>query len=140
MFDGLKALLARVGQSLESAPDGLSQDEERIAAAALLVHVAAADGRILTEERQRMRLLLATHFQLADDVVEALLLIADARDREAGDISEFTELLRRRLDPAARTQLVTMLMDVAKADGKLHEFEDNLVWRIAGLIGAPQAG
>jgi uncharacterized tellurite resistance protein B-like protein len=133
MFERLRTLLDRLAGTGDTAD--LSEDETRIAAAALLVHVAAVDGRILPEERERMRQLLAGRFELEPDSTEALLALADARDREAGDIAEFTVTLRRRLDPAGRQALLAMLADVARADGRVHEFEENVIARVSELLG-----
>jgi uncharacterized tellurite resistance protein B-like protein len=134
MFERLRTLLDRLAGTGDTAD--LSEDETRIAAAALLVHVAAVDGRILPEERERMRVLLGERFALDTETTEALLVLADARDREAGGIAGFTDVLRRQLDPAGKQALVGMLMDVARADGRVHEFEENTVQRVAELIGA----
>lgn len=136
MFENLRALFDRLSGATGGADSDLSEDEARLAAAALLVHVAAADGRILPEERERMQALMSERFQLDAETTEALLALADARDREAGGIDEFTDVLRRELDPAGKQALVVMLMDVAKADGRVHEFEENTVQRVAELIGA----
>lgn len=44
-------------------------------------------------------------------------------------------MLKRRLDPDGRIQVVGMLWDMAHADGAVHEFEENVVWRVAELLG-----
>ena len=36
---------------------------------------------------------------------------------------------------AERERIVGMMWEMVYADGKLHEFEDNLIWRTAELLG-----
>jgi uncharacterized tellurite resistance protein B-like protein len=43
--------------------------------------------------------------------------------------------LKRRLDEDGRRQIIGMLWDMAHADGQVHEFEENVVWRVAELLG-----
>jgi uncharacterized tellurite resistance protein B-like protein len=43
--------------------------------------------------------------------------------------------LKRRFDEDGRRQVVGMLWDMAHADGTVHEFEENVVWRVAELLG-----
>ncbi len=44
-------------------------------------------------------------------------------------------MLKRRLDEEGRIAVVGMLWDMAHADGAVHEFEENVVWRVAELLG-----
>jgi len=44
--------------------------------------------------------------------------------------------LEARLDNE-RLRLVEMMWTVAYADGAVSEFEDNLIWRVADLLGVP---
>jgi uncharacterized tellurite resistance protein B-like protein len=55
-------------------------------------------------------------------------------DSEAVDLYTFTRTLKRELDPAARLSLVRELWQMVYADGQIHEFEDNIVWRVAELL------
>ena len=42
-----------------------------------------------------------------------------------------------RLDEAERERIVAMMWDLVYADGTVHEFEDNLIWRVAELLAVP---
>jgi uncharacterized tellurite resistance protein B-like protein len=50
------------------------------------------------------------------------------------DFYRFTSVLVR-LSETERLHLLELIWEVVYADGELHELEDNLVWRIAELIG-----
>ncbi|MBN9022778.1 MAG: TerB family tellurite resistance protein [Rhizobiales bacterium] len=133
MISALKRFLADLGSDPD--PEPMSADEGRLAAAALLFHVMAIDGSIEDEERSRLRALLRTRFSLDDAGLDALMEAAETADRQAVDLYGFTSVLKRRLDIAERERIVGMMWEMVYADGKLHEFEDNLIWRTAELLG-----
>jgi uncharacterized tellurite resistance protein B-like protein len=60
---------------------------------------------------------------------------AVVREHESVDLYRFTSVLCRELDQDGRKRIVEMLWEVVMADGVVHEFESNLVWRAAELLG-----
>ncbi|MEL6373284.1 MAG: TerB family tellurite resistance protein [Pseudomonadota bacterium] len=132
MFDKLMELLS--GGSAETVAE-LKDDEVRLASAALLVHAARIDGNWTADESAQLTAALKTHYNLSADDLYALLGSADAAEREAIDLYRFTSVLTRHLDQPGRQHVVAMLWSVVLADGEIHEFEDNLVWRVAELLG-----
>lgn len=116
-------------------PAEFGEGDQRLAAAALLYHVTAIDGIVSEEERGLLRQVLARRFGLDETETQALVEAAAAADSEAVDLYGFTSVLKRRLDIADRERIVEMLWELVYADGKLHEFEDNVIWRIAELLG-----
>jgi uncharacterized tellurite resistance protein B-like protein len=54
---------------------------------------------------------------------------------EAVDLYHFTSVIMRQLDEAGRLRLVEMMWELVYADGQVTEFEDNVVWRAADLLG-----
>jgi len=119
------------GGARESA---FADNDYRLAAAALLVHVVTIDGVIGADEMGKLRRVLGTRFSLGENEAERLLEAAIARDAEAVDLYAFTSVLNRALDDEGRQRIVEMMFEVAYADGGLTEFEDNLVWRAAELL------
>src|SRR4029077_13378972 len=103
--------------------------------AALLVHATAIDGEVATEERRKLKALLQTHFGLGDDEARRLIREAIVRDHGAVDLYRFTSVLCAQLDQDGRKQIIEMLWEIAMADCVVHEFESNLVWRVAELLG-----
>lgn len=118
-------------------PAHFVEDDYRLAAAALLYHVTAIDGVVSDEERGLLRDLLASRFNLDTAETEALVEAARTADNEAVDLYGFTNVLKRRLDQGDREKIVAMMWELVYADGKLHEFEDNVIWRIAELLAVP---
>ncbi len=113
----------------------LREEELRLAAAALLVHASTIDGEVDHAEREKLKSLLRERFELDGHAVRELLDEAGVREVESVDLYRFTSVLCRELDQDGRKRIVEMLWEVALADGAVHEFEANLVWRAAELLG-----
>jgi uncharacterized tellurite resistance protein B-like protein len=109
-------------------------DDYRVAAAALLVHVATLDHDLTRDGQQKLAALLKAQFSLTDALTDELIEAAVAADREAVDFYHFTHLLMRTLDEQGRLRVVEMLWKMAFADGSISEFEDNMMWRVADLL------
>lgn len=112
-----------------------TDDDVRLAAAALLVHCMAVDGAVGRPEEAKLRSALQQDYGLRGEDLQALIEEAKSADREAVDLYRFTSVLKRHLDRGGRIEIVKRLWDMVYADGEVHEFEDNLVWRVAELLG-----
>jgi len=110
-------------------------DDPVLAAVALLFHVIDADGERGQQEVERLRALVAERYALPGRELDALLTRAEKADREAIDLYSFTSILERHLDQEARKAFIGLMWEMVFADGELHELEDNVVWRVAELIG-----
>ncbi|MGY6567509.1 MAG: tellurite resistance TerB family protein [Salinarimonas sp.] len=113
--------------------DGVWPEPAHLAAVALLVHVARADGRFSGAERHRLE--AATHAHFCESAREATHLVrrAEALDDETGDVTALLEMIGR--DEEARRRVLVLAFSVASADGHLQEIEENLVWRVGRLLG-----
>ncbi|CAA7616429.1 TerB family tellurite resistance protein [Magnetospirillum sp. UT-4] len=130
MFARLKEMLA----------GGSAEDPEmrlRRAASALLVEAATLDGRLEEGERARVEMLLAERFaippaQAAELFAEGCQMVADSVE-----LYENTRIIKDSFDQAERARMMEMLWEVVYADGFLHDYEANLMRRIAGLLYVP---
>ena len=111
------------------------EEELRVSAGALLVTAGGIDGNFDPDERRKVKALLKKQFGLNDKETRQLFEIAEARERDAVDLYRFTSVLCRELDQEGRKRIVEMLWEVVLADGIVDEFESNLVWRVAELLG-----
>ena len=132
-------LIGLVAEATRPADPTPSPDvpDERLAAAALLVHVARVDGRMEDLERRALVRLLHDGFGLADDAAERFVTRADALDREVDDIASLIDMMGHSLDDGNRQRLLAMAWEVAAADGTVQEFEHDLLWRMGQLLGLP---
>lgn len=136
MLKAMRQLLSEVVRSDQAETD-IGPNDEALAAAALLVHLISIDGHVTTEEREKLRGLVANRFGLDAGAAEALINRAYAADREAVDLYRFTSILKARLDEAGRLRVIEMMWEMVFADGEVHEFEENVMWRVAELLGVP---
>jgi uncharacterized tellurite resistance protein B-like protein len=127
MFEALRTIFQRPDATVLST-------EPQLAVAALLVHLAAIDGSVSPAERQALSGTLMDHYGLNEDEVEKLVAEATRRDQESVDFYRFTSALSS-LDGSEKIEIIRMMWQVVFADKKNHELEDNMVWRIAELIG-----
>lgn len=134
MFDAIKKLISDLGEGDRPAPR-FGESDYRLAAAALLVHAAAIDGNIAEVERKKLHAVIMQRFDLDDAGADKLIAAATAAEQQAIDLYQFTSRLNRALDQAGRARIVEMLWQVVCADGIITEFEDNLLWRAADLLG-----
>lgn len=134
MFDLLRKFIA---DTVGTADEGIefAETDYRLAAVALLIHVAKADGGMDAPERERLREIIEARFGLDDAQTARLIARAEQSDREAVDFFHFTNVLKRALDDAGRRRVIEMMWDVVFADGEVSEFEENVVWRVAELLG-----
>lgn len=133
MLQALKKLIAEFDGRAEA--DGFQEDDYRLAAAALLVHTGTVDGDFSDVERERLRKVLQERFSLDDAATDELIAEAVEVERRSIDLFQFTARLNRTLDHKGRARIVEMMWQVVLADGVISEFEDNLVWRAADLLG-----
>ena len=131
-LDQLKSVF---GLGDEPEPQKSAALDKNLAAAALMVHVIAADGEITSEEEQRLHEILRQHYSVTDAEAETLANAAKLAQSDSVDMYRFTSILKSEMEESERLALVEDLWEMVYADGEIHEFEDNVVWRVAELIG-----
>lgn len=133
MLKFLRTFMDDLGKAEE--PVAVIHSQKQLAQAALMYHVIAVDGVIRSEERKRLIEVLSGQFEI--DEVEALELAEQGRDaeHEAIDLYKFTSILKRALEEDERIKIIENLWEMVFADGVVHEMEDNVVWRVAELLG-----
>ena len=134
MFEALRRFVSDLADG-ETHPSRFAENDYRLAAAALLVHAAAIDGVISDIERERLHAIIKRWFDLDEAATNELLNAATAAEQQAIDLYHFTSLLDRSLDEDGRRRVVEMMWEIVFADGRVSEFEDNLIWRAADLLG-----
>lgn len=112
-------------------------EDHKLATAALLVHATHIDGETDLEEQAKLREILRTRYELDDEQVVVLIRFGEHSEQQAVDLYGFTRRISRELAPEERLRIIEMLWEIVFADGIVHEFEENLVWRVAELLHVP---
>jgi uncharacterized tellurite resistance protein B-like protein len=133
MLDTLKTFFSELAGGAKPQ-ERFADNDYRLAAAALLIHVVGVDGAISEAERGKLHAVLKHRFELDDAATAELIDEATTVEGEAVDLYRFTSLLNRTLDEDGRRRIVEMMWEIIYADGHVSEFEDNVVWRVADLL------
>jgi uncharacterized tellurite resistance protein B-like protein len=132
MFASLKNFITLVEDArLQKFDDKDSQ----LATAALLTRVATVDSEMSEARRKKLHAVLKSCFGLDDFSTAQLICDAAAADRSAVDLYHFTRRLNNVLDNEGRQRIVKMMWQVVYADERVNEFESNIIWRTADLLG-----
>jgi uncharacterized tellurite resistance protein B-like protein len=135
MLDSLRNFISELTGG-DKHPARFEANDYRLAAAALMIHAATIDGGSMTgHERERLHAVLKARFALDDAATEELIDGGTLAEHEAVDLYHFTSLINRSLDEPGRLGIVEMMWEIVFADGQVSEFEDNLMWRAADLLG-----
>ncbi|MGH8629286.1 MAG: TerB family tellurite resistance protein [Burkholderiales bacterium] len=121
-------------QRLRGTPRANPQDEQRLAAAVLLLEVARADYAHAPAERETLRAGLAREFGVPEAALETLLDAAELRAKQSVSLFDFVQALNRTMDADGKRGLLRLLWDAAHADGRVDPHEEHLLRRIADLL------
>lgn len=109
-------------------------DEIQLAASALLLELAYADGDFTASEHAHIEAALSRHFNLELSDVQGLLTLADEERRRSIDDFRFTQLIKEHLDVGQRVVLAEVMWGVILADGHLQDREAVLLRKLANLL------
>lgn len=111
------------------------QDPLRLATAAILLDIAYADGTFTPAEDGDIVGFLKNAFELADDEVREL--IAAAGEIRARTIDHFalTNYIRKNSSLDRRVDIVRTMWRMVYSDGRLTDYENYLVRKLADLLG-----
>jgi len=125
-----------IGSSDVSAAAGAPAGPSRVqlAACALLLELAHADGEFSAEERQHIERTLVRHFGVDQATGAELLRLAEAERAQALDHFQFTRLIAAEYDLGQKMVLAEIMWGVILADGHLSNHETHLVRKLASLM------
>jgi uncharacterized tellurite resistance protein B-like protein len=134
MLESLLKFLPGVSEG-GKRPTHFEHNDYRLAVAALLVHTAEIAGNMSDLRRGQLSAVIKREFVLDEATTDELVAEAIRAEHEAVDLYHFTRLINRSLDEGGRRRVVEMMWEIIYADGRVTEFESNLMWRAADLLG-----
>jgi uncharacterized tellurite resistance protein B-like protein len=143
MLDRIKAFFAANLQPPDAADAGGAAEAAappddaariRLAACALLLELAHADGEFSTSERAHIESVLERHFGLSPERARELMALADEQRRSSVDHFQFTRLIAEKYDLGQKMVLAEVMWGLILADGQIAEHESYLVRKIAYLL------
>ena len=138
MFEAIRAIISgRTPAATDDTPEGV--DPVQVAACALLLEIAYADGEFSEPERAHLEEILARHFGLDAESGARLLAIAHEERGRAVDHYRFTSVLLRNYDIGQKMVLAEVMWGLVIADGEVADHEQYLARKISNLLDLPPA-
>lgn len=134
MLDAIRSLLFGQADEKKDVARHHSVDPLHLAACALLLDVAYADGEFSEPERKHLESAIARHFGLSPEDGERLLAIAEDARRRAVDHFQFTAILQRDFSLGQKMVLAEVMWGLVLADGAIAEHEHYLTRKISNLL------
>lgn len=133
IVEKVTAVIIAPGNDAQAA--ATDRDEAlQLTTAVLMVDVARADHTFDDVEMQRILSLIESHFDVDADAAAELFASADEQADDLVGLHEFTQLLHENLSETEKARIVSLLWQVAYADGSLDKYENSLVLKISDLL------
>lgn len=132
MLDAIRAVVS--GKSKAAEPEAHGVDPVHLAACALLLDIAYADGEFSEPERKHLEDVLARHFGLSTADGQKLLAIAEQERSRSVDHFQFTRVLQSTYDLGQKMVLAEVMWGLVLADGEIAEHEHYLTRKICNLL------
>ena len=100
----------------------------------LMIEAANTDGEITQEELNKISHSLINTFKEDPKVVEASLTKAFANKDNSKSLFFYTSKLNKSYSNENKIKLIEVLWEIILADNEIHDFETNLIRRLAGLL------
>lgn len=101
--------------------------------ATLLIHAARLDENYSQNEKLTINKCLVQLGFGENNKVEKLIDRCETLEKESNQILHLTQEIKK-LKYTDRLKIIEVLVQVVYADGKMDEFEDNLIRRVCGLV------
>lgn len=138
MLDAIRGFVTRnILRAPESSPPSDPHAASRgvpLAACALLLELAHADGEFSPGELAHIESALGRHFGLEQATAAELIALAEAERSQSIDHFQFTRLIAQQYDLGQKMVLAEVMWGVILADGQIAGHEASLVRKLASLL------
>ena len=134
MLDAVRALFTGQQTDKETAETEGTINPVHLAACALLLEIAYADGEFSAPERAHLEAVLERHFGLPAESGRRLIELAESERRRSIDHFTFTSVLQRNYDLGQKMVLAEVMWGLVLADGQISDHEHYLTRKIANLL------
>jgi uncharacterized tellurite resistance protein B-like protein len=100
----------------------------------LMIEAANTDGEITQEELNKISHSLINIFNEDPKVVEVSLTKAFENKDNSKSLYYYTSKLNKSYSNENKIKLIEVLWEIILADNEIHDFETNLIRRLAGLL------
>ena len=100
----------------------------------LMIEAAYSDGKIDASELSKIRLSLINIFSEDPKEVDLVLEKAEENKNNSKSLHHYTSFINKNFDDKKKILLIETLWEIVLSDGEVHDFESNLIRRLAGLL------
>ena len=100
----------------------------------LMIEAAYTDGKIDESELKKIKLSLVNVFLEDSEAVEIVLNEAINNKNNTYSLHYYTSYINKNFDDDKKLLLIEALWEIILSDGEVHDFESNLIRRLAGLL------
>ncbi len=100
----------------------------------LMIEAANTDGQITQEEMNKISYSLINVFKEDPKIVEHSLTKAFENKDNTKSLFFYTSKLNKLYSDENKIKLIEVLWEIILADNEIHDFETNLIRRLAGLL------
>ncbi|MEK9794286.1 MAG: TerB family tellurite resistance protein [Hyphomicrobiales bacterium] len=122
-------------ESSKSDTVSFEPTELQIAVSKILVRTAKIDDEFHILEEQKILELLTKYFSLNDEDSKNLMELGISEEKSATDLYAYTNTIKKSLELNERKKIIEMMWQIIVTDDNFDPYENNLVWRVAELIG-----
>ena len=122
-------------ESSKSDTVSFEPTELQIAVSKILVRTAKIDDEFHILEEQKILELLTKYFSLNDEDSKNLVKLGISEEKSATDLYAYTNTIKKSLELNERKKIIEMMWQIIVTDDNFDPYENNLVWRVAELIG-----
>ncbi len=134
LLDAIRKLIGTPAAEQPATQTGDGPDPVHVAACALLLDIAYADGEFSAPEREHLEGVLERHFSLPAEAGRELIELCEVERARAVDHFAFTSLLKRNYDIGQKMVLAEVMWSLVIADGQVADHEHYLTRKIANLL------
>ena len=126
--------LKNIFKQLRKETQETNSKEELNLLCGLMLEAAQIDGKVDQVEIVKISKILTETFQEDQSAVNLELQNSLKKKDEPKSLYSFTHKINKKFSNKKKNLLIKTLWEIILSDGKVHEFESNLVRRLAGLL------
>ena len=100
----------------------------------LMIEAAYTDGQIDLSELNKIKSSLVNVFAEDSETVDLVLEKAVKNKNNSKSLHYYTSFINKNFDDEKKLLLIEALWEIVLSDGEIHDYESNLIRRLAGLL------
>ena len=100
----------------------------------LMIEAAYTDGTIGESELKKIKFSLINVFDENEEEVDFVIDEAIKNKNNSKSLHYYTSFINKNFDSDKKLLLIEALWEIVLSDGEIHDFESNLIRRLAGLL------